>query len=281
MKSLLIIVLSIVSILFGDPLTTEKNEKAFADYLFNQQLYKESAKEYLRLLFRKENIVPKDSILILAAEAYALAGDTVNAVNTIDSAISVTSDSLFKNKLIITAARLCLLSGKDSACYDRITSKMLPSLSSEAYALFVACSLTNPQIIKPVTLPPILPINRRDTLIMFKTENWKQQFHTATPKSPLLSGILSTLIPGAGQTYSDNFRDGIAAISLIGICAYQSWVGFNDNGMESWKGWGFGIVGTAFYGGNIYGAIQSSTRTNALRKETFFRGIRLTINEQF
>lgn len=77
-------------------------------------------------------------------------------------------------------------------------------------------------------------------------------------KSPLISGVLSTLVPGLGKIYTGNWQDGLIALVFVGSNAFGAYRGFNASGVESAYGWFFTAVGTAFYVSNIYGSVKSA-----------------------
>ncbi|MBL8026912.1 MAG: hypothetical protein JNL74_10910 [Fibrobacteres bacterium] len=275
-KQMVIIVLLFICFANADSIGSQKTDLSYANYLYNQQQYKESAREYLRIFFNTKD----SSLLMSAADAYKKSGDTVMSIRVIDSLTSIMTESAAKDSLLLQNAKLSLMIGNYNDCVNRILSIKAENTNCERYAIFVACSLMNPLSIKTANINPV-PINTRDSLIISESGKWKSLVAYAEPKKPLTAALLSTLLPGAGQFYSGRIKDGIAALSLIGICAFQSWSGFSTDGNESIKGWGFGIAGSIFYAGNIYGATESSKRYNSKRKEEFFKGIHFTINEQF
>ena len=79
-------------------------------------------------------------------------------------------------------------------------------------------------------------------------------------KSPALSMVMSTILPGSGQIYSGRFRDGIISLTLNGV--------FTAIAVDSYKrrSWGGGLIvayfGLSFYAGNIYGAKACAHRHN-------------------
>ncbi len=88
-----------------------------------------------------------------------------------------------------------------------------------------------------------------------------------TWKSPVLSGSLSAVIPGAGKFYIGKWQDGLLALVSVGTMAWQSYRGFDNNGVRSSYGWVFGTIGTVFYIGNIAGSIKAANRFNKVNRE--------------
>lgn len=81
-------------------------------------------------------------------------------------------------------------------------------------------------------------------------------------KSAALAGILSTAVPGLGRVYTGNWKDGLVSLVFVGTMTWQSYAGFNKNGIESGYGWVFGTLATGFFIGNIYGSAKAANTRN-------------------
>lgn len=81
-------------------------------------------------------------------------------------------------------------------------------------------------------------------------------------KSPFLAGALSIVIPGVGRVYSGDWKDGLVSLIFTAGMAFQSYRGFNKDGVRSVRGWIYGGIGTGFYLGNIYGSVKSAKNKN-------------------
>lgn len=104
-----------------------------------------------------------------------------------------------------------------------------------------------------------------------RAEQWTRAARAAEgipDKSPWLAGGLSAVAPGAGQLYTGRARD--AAIAL-GINALMGWATYEafDNG-EYVTGTAFALVGSGFYAGNIYHAINGAHKYNRREQDGFF-----------
>ena len=88
-------------------------------------------------------------------------------------------------------------------------------------------------------------------------------------RSPVLAGLLSGLVPGAGKIYCGRTWDGIYSLVTIGTFAWQSYSGFERDGRNSLKGWAFGAAAVIFYLGNIYGSAAAAKIYNLERWESF------------
>jgi tetratricopeptide (TPR) repeat protein len=85
-------------------------------------------------------------------------------------------------------------------------------------------------------------------------------------RSPLLAGVLSALLPGAGYLYAGHYRDGAVALLVNGLFIAGTVVAINQ---ENYAVAAIvGGIGLPFYVGNIYGAANAATKWNlAVRRE--------------
>lgn len=100
-------------------------------------------------------------------------------------------------------------------------------------------------------------------------------------KSPFVAGLFSTVIPGSGKFYTKNWADGVIAMIFIGTAAWQSYRGFNQNGINSRYGWIFGTLGTGYYLGNIYGSQKAAKIYNQKLYQDIDDRIEILVNSTF
>ena len=103
------------------------------------------------------------------------------------------------------------------------------------------------------------------------------EFTHKRKKSPLLAGIMSGIVPGSGQMYSEHFTDGTAAFLingfLIGSAVYMN--SAETKAKMSHEGSiAAGLVALVFYSANIAGAISSARRYNMYQERKFHQDIR-------
>lgn len=85
-------------------------------------------------------------------------------------------------------------------------------------------------------------------------------------RSPWLAASMSTLVPGSGKVYAGRWKDGLFSFLVISTLSWRAIRGFQDTGIRSGFGWGFGLVAAGFYLGNIWGSSQAAKTFNQ-RKE--------------
>ena len=82
----------------------------------------------------------------------------------------------------------------------------------------------------------------------------------APRKSPLLAGALSTVVPGSGQAYAGNYRDGLVALLVNGLFIAGTAVAIDQENYATAAV--VGGIGLPFYLGNIYGAANAANKWN-------------------
>jgi TM2 domain-containing membrane protein YozV len=80
---------------------------------------------------------------------------------------------------------------------------------------------------------------------------------THRPKSPLLAGLMSGIIPGAGKIYSGKTGAGIASMIATTGFGLIAWENYRELGIGNVKTILFGSIFAANYVSNIYGSVIS------------------------
>lgn len=96
-------------------------------------------------------------------------------------------------------------------------------------------------------------------------------------KSPPLAGIFSTIIPGSGKMYVDEWGDGITALLATGLLAFLAYDNFKAD--HHTRAWIFTGLGVFFYAGNIYGSIAAAQIFNARVNFEFREGLNFFLEE--
>ncbi len=77
------------------------------------------------------------------------------------------------------------------------------------------------------------------------------------PKSPVLAGIMSGIIPGSGKIYAGKTGEGIASLITNTGFGLITWENYRKNGLQNFKTIFFGGIFAANYISNIYGSVVS------------------------
>ena len=80
------------------------------------------------------------------------------------------------------------------------------------------------------------------------------------PKNPALAGCLGAILPGAGHFYCERPRDGTIALVFTGAFAFATYEAFKED--HEGVGVGLAVVTAAFYGGNVYSAVNVAHKYN-------------------
>lgn len=96
-------------------------------------------------------------------------------------------------------------------------------------------------------------------------------------RSPVVSGIMSTFLPGLGQTYCERLSDGIYTFLVVGSLFAGTTYYVRE---ERYKiAVPLGLVGLIFYGGNIYGGVRAAKVFNHKQKSDFMRLLKEKVRE--
>lgn len=92
-------------------------------------------------------------------------------------------------------------------------------------------------------------------------------------KNPVVSGVLSAFIPGAGRIYLGRTGEGIFSFLTIGILTYNSYNGFAEDGVRSIYGWVNALPALALYLGNVYGSITGAYIYNEQQVQQIYKAV--------
>ncbi len=83
--------------------------------------------------------------------------------------------------------------------------------------------------------------------------------------SPATAGVLSAVLPGAGQVYTGRYRDGAIALALNAAFIFAAVEAFDNDSPV--LGGILGFVELGWYAGNIYNAVNGAHKDNRRRLE--------------
>jgi len=91
-------------------------------------------------------------------------------------------------------------------------------------------------------------------------------------KSPLLAGIFSAVLPGAGQIYTGRWTEGMTSFVLNGSFIWAAFELF-DRGSEA-AGTILGFFETGWYTGGIFGAVNDAHKFNRKARMDFIQNLK-------
>ncbi|HBO74074.1 MAG TPA: hypothetical protein DD653_05230 [Marinilabiliales bacterium] len=111
-----------------------------------------------------------------------------------------------------------------------------------------------------------------------KLDDLVERYNQFNPKSPVVAGILSAIIPGSGKIYADKLGEGVTTLLGMSILAVIAIENYQKEGINNYKTIGFGSLFTVFYAANIYGSVFSIKVYRDEFKQSFNHALLFTMH---
>lgn len=258
----LLLCLSFVTLAQENPFHTQKNILLFADFLFCEGDYLRASLEYLKL--DPDNREPITEYKL--ALSFEKLKEYDNARNTLSFLLNTnlkTIAALEWNKTFIIEKRLI----SDSNPFDAINNNEQTLLKNINRLL-----LTNTDEFSEDQFSHLTEA-QKDSLLAYISDIQDPDY-----KSPVLAGVLSAVIPGAGKIYTGRYTDGIMGFVLTGLMTSLAVINFQDD--YEFRGWLFTGLAGWLYAGNIYGSAVSADIHNAVYKAEWEHNFRIYLDSQ-
>lgn len=248
-----------ISTVFSQNLFDSLNTLRYADYLYGSASFTEAIGEYERYVFLFD---AADNEYLKLVRSYRKSGDPDKAYNRMlkiwdtPTIVSPLVSKEYFGLKIITDRKDNFLN--DVALDDKLSEQDKAFLASTYLLLDLQFDQAR-EILSGADRSNMIAL---DNLLKVTEEVADFKF-----KSPVLSGFLSAIVPGAGKFYTGSAGDGIIAMTMVGSMAWQAYRGFDKNGIESVYGWIFASVGAGFYIGNIWGSVKAANKYNYQQKD--------------
>ena len=254
-----------------------ENVRKFADFLYEQGDYLRAAGEYQRYLFYILNDAEEtDQIRYKIALCYRFAGDSDQAIQNFETLLGSHPQSRFASRAYYQiGATYFLMDQFDQS--TRFLREALPHITdtqqhAEAEQLIGLSYLMQKRWSEAGEVFKILQgstvIAVRDKASVY--QNYAEGGTLLPIRSPILAGVLSTIVPGAGRLYTGfHIGDALTSLLTVGLTGWQAYDGFRRDGLPSVKGWTLGALSGIFYVGNIYGSVISARVYNRHIKDEF------------
>lgn len=264
---------------------SSENVLKFADYLYESGDYLRAAGEYQRYLFSTPKSAGSDSIYYRMIKAIFLGKDFKRCNQLLNSFVDVYPQSIIRMDIPLYKSIMKLYQGNymESLALAQTPGILNTDLQTIVFTMAYlylgdfkkakkwSCQSTTSDIL----LAKNALTEYGDTI------TWLCKKIRATDllpfKSKFRAGFYSSLIPGVGKIYCGRIADGAYSLLIVGLTVWQAYDGFNDNGIKSTKGWIFGVLGTGFYLGNIYGSIVAADLHNHHIRDDFLQGLQIEI----
>lgn len=257
-----------------------RNIYSFAECLFNDGQYDRAAGEYSRFLFAADSFPGKaDSIFFKIALCYRYSEKYKESINYFHKIIDGYKESSLLDESYLEIGLCYSFSNSYEQSNEILKSYFVsdsPSrLDVPARQLIALNHIQRKEWDQAREFIYGMDVSS-DQLLSFieKGQNLPR-------KSAFISGLLSTVIPGAGKFYCNRPMDGVHSLVTVGITGWQAYEGFNEDGIHSVKGWIFGVLGGIFYLGNIYGSVVAADIYNQEQDVVFKISVNKYLNENF
>ena len=239
-----------------------ENVRKFADFLYEQGDYLRAAGEYERYLFYQPQ--ESEQIRYRIALCYRFAGQTEQAIQNFQMLLRKHPEGRFVSRVYYQMGATYFLTDQFQQTV-LFLHETLPRITdtrqhAEAEQLIGLSYLMQKQwseageIFKTLQGSKVASVSQKAMVY----HNYAEAGTRLPTRSPILAGILSTIVPGAGRLSTGRLGDAFTSLFLVGITGWQAYDGFQRDGLSSVKGWTFGTISGIFYVGNIYGSVISA-----------------------
>jgi tetratricopeptide (TPR) repeat protein len=255
-----------------------ENIRRFADYLFHEEQYIRAAGEYQRFLFATDSFPGNaDSIFFRIALCYRFSENYKYSINYFKKISNEYKHSLLLEETYMGTGICLSLIDSFEESNKVLKSYFLsePTVNTRAKQLMVLNHMQRKEWDKAREfLDNVDPEQNRMVILLERGEN-------LPGKNRFVSGIFSAVIPGSGKCYCDRPMDGLHSFITTGIATWQAYEGFKADGINSVKGWLFGVLGGLFYLGNIYGSVVAADIYNEEQEIMFKLSVKKYLDENF
>jgi tetratricopeptide (TPR) repeat protein len=259
-----------------------ENILRFAGYLFDAGDFLRAAGEYQRYLFSFDTFPDRaDSVFFKIAECYRLTGNYQRAIERYKKTIDTFEQSPLNDECVYKISLCFLFLGQHDESLLLLRNRIPATVNTQAelhMQLTAANFLFQRQWQAAIDIFAADSFNNKITSHII---NYAHQGLQLPRKNRTLAGIYSAVIPGTGKFYCGRTIDGIQSLATVGVLGWEAYTGFRDDGVESVKGWVFGVIGGVFYLGNIYGSVVAAEIYNEEQEERLLQKIKVFVNVNF
>ncbi len=235
----------------------------FADHLYNERDYQGAIIEYERYISLEP--LYSEEILYRIGICYRNFGNTKEAIRYFQRIEREYPDTNLKPALYYQTAYSYIISGNydGSIKYldENINKLKNPDEVIKLQILKSLCYLKQKRWYDAEKFISSITSSLNDNNFSYILQSLKRSAREGTTikrKSPILAGALSSIIPGLGKVYCNQYGDGIFSFMLTTISGVLAYDAFCEDNIRSIKGWFFASMGAIFYAGNIYGSSISA-----------------------
>ncbi len=257
------IIVSLIFILttaavFGEDLKLIK----FADSLYNNGDYYRAISEYKRYIFYNDTGEFAKNASYKIGMSYMMAGKFDEAADAFDK-VSLDNNGELKF-LSLLSESVSVAMKKDYTYSSAVASKVLNDPEGSKY-MDKARYVTGFNLINQGEYSKAMvefgdikdPELAKSSASVNALLNKSGEIPT---RSPVISGLLSIIIPGSGHVYCGRWTDGIVSFVVNSFFIYNVYGAFKRN--DTIQKYSFGIPGGVIYLSSIYGGVVSANKFN-------------------
>ena len=243
---------------------SEKNIISYADHLLDTKEYRSALREYQRALYISKNSEIKNNLTIQIAYCYWKLDSISQAIEIYQNSLNEISDKKIKNTINVQLAIIYLKENQIDSSLRTIKKITINDLNEEDKNMILLIEagiyLLKNNFQHAISLLQLhnLEENTKTKTLLNLIKNKKQK----TKKNVYLSTLLSTLIPGSGKMYLNNYGDGIYSFIYTGLTTYMALNSINNENKFSVKSFIYGGLSLTLYAGNIYGTYIATKHYN-------------------
>lgn len=249
-------------------------------YLFAEEDYQNSMLELKKILINSGNDTLSNKLLILIGLNYLMLDEPVKALNYIGK-LKAGNDIKSDKNAFIMQYLISDMNDTHLMSLNLCEKYKGTSFPGDTFALFE--TYTHVRAEEYSAADSIINIAYCSKLLtdneFKKTSDLISSHMVSGSKSPFLTGLMSTVFPGAGYLYCGRYKEAASAFIINGLFAWGIYSLFEN------KNYGSGIllsmVTVPFYLGNIVGAVNSAHEINSREKELINLELRNTLRIKF
>ena len=278
-KSLYCLLISITALATSTLAETANLQYRYAEQLFESGDYQAARREYKRILFYQPDTEFRDVADYRIAQTYYYQNEATRAEGLFHKfpAIHPNSPLRFQSQLMLgqlhfDAAEYSLAR---SSLFELLHASKEPEIVAAAHYLRGWCYIHTTDWNKAISEFRQVNTSQMGVFRGKKARELADTLLVETPlpsKSPQVAGWLSTVVPGSGQLYVGNIKEGILAAALNGTFIYLAVDAIRDRRYIDCAG--ISLVGWQFYWGNRTGAQQLASEYNKHHEQALIEALK-------
>lgn len=259
----ILVILLLFSKLSGQNLLNYENSLKYANHLFNNNQYQNSATEYERICY----LAPNDTLAKLRLiQSYRLMNDFKTAKSYLNKYFP-NCEANYPEAFAEENFRILFLDHQYLNCYrfllENSTIQQTKKTEYKIGTLLMQNKWSEAKTISENYFEKYEKTSEITELYDITTKGINQKY-----KNPYIAAMFSSIVPGCGKLYTKQWKDGIYAFLIVSTFSWLTYNSIKNKGLNNGSSIIFGAIGFSFYTANIYGSFKSAkTYNNKVNKE--------------